>query len=257
MDGDRYGYTDIVDGPAECRKGVRKRLREGADVIKLLTTGGVVSREDGPDQPHFSAAEVETIVEEADRFDVPVACHAQGGEGVRLGLESGVHSIEHGFRLEDDVVDDLRSAGAVLVPTMTLVERLVEHGPEYGLADYAQKKASETYEDHIRSIQRAHEAGVPIAMGTDLNGTPLLPHGINLREFELYVEEVGMTPMESIQAGTSVAARAIDDDSIGALVPGRTADFVLTADDPLEDISGLRGIDVVYKGGRRVSDTRE
>jgi imidazolonepropionase-like amidohydrolase len=246
--------SSLVDGQDECRKEARKRIRDGADVIKIMTTGGVLSEKDAPDQTQFTEAEVQAFVEEAHRVGMPVASHAQGSEGVRLALDNGVDTIEHGFWLTEDVIEAFERTGATYVPTLSIMHRLCESGADHGVPEYGLKKANNALEAHFESVERAYEANVPIALGTDFIGPELVPHGENALEAELFVEEVDMDEHDAIRAGTGVAARTLPDDNIGTLEPGNHADFVVLDENPLDDIAALReNIRTVYKDGEPVS----
>jgi len=244
----------IVDGETACRRGARKRIRQGVDLVKIMATGGVLSEKDDPHHSHFTDAEIRAFVEEAGRVDVPVAAHAQGAAGIKDALRNGVDTIEHGIYLDGEGIEFLRDRGAVLVPTLATLHRLYHHGADHGIPPWAIRKTEEAQAAHRDSIRAAHEAGVTIAAGTDFVGPEILPHGENAMELELYVEEIGMDPIEALHAATGAAAEAIPDDDVGTLTPGDHADIVALSADPRDDISAVRNdVDAVYKGGRVVS----
>jgi imidazolonepropionase-like amidohydrolase len=245
------GISTLADGADECRKEARKRVRDGVDCLKIMTTGGVLSERDAPDQSQFTDREVQALVEEAHRVGIPVASHAQGTAGVERALENGVDTIEHGFYLEDRTLELFVQTDATFVPTMAIMHRIVEYGADHGVPEHGLRKAREAYKAHVDSITRAHEAGVAIATGTDFLGPALVPHGENALELELLVEEIGFDEQAAIEAATGVAARTVPGDDVGVLEPGRYADFVV-ADDPLSDVGSLREPVAVYKGGKRV-----
>ncbi|MFC7229015.1 amidohydrolase family protein [Salinirubellus salinus] len=245
------GISTLADGADECRKEARKRVRDGVDCLKIMTTGGVLSERDAPDQSQFTDREVQALVEEAHRVGIPVASHAQGTAGVERALENGVDTIEHGFYLEDRTLELFVQTDATFVPTMAIMHRIVEYGADHGVPEHGLRKAREAYEAHVDSITRAHEAGVAIATGTDFLGPALVPHGENALELELLVEEIGFDEQAAIEAATGVAARTVPGDDVGVLEAGRYADFVV-ADDPLSDVGSLREPVAVYKGGKRV-----
>jgi imidazolonepropionase-like amidohydrolase len=249
-----HSLSSLADGQDECRKEARKRIRDGADVIKIMTTGGVLSEKDTPAQTQFTEAEVQAFVEEAHRVGMPVASHAQGSEGVRLALDNGVDTIEHGFWLTDEVIEDFERTGATYVPTLSIMHRICESGADHGVPEYGLEKANDALDAHFESVERAYQADVPIALGTDFIGPELIPHGENALEAELFVEEVGMDEHDAIRAGTGVAARTLPDDDLGTLEPGNHADFVVLDRNPLDEITALReSIRTVYKGGEEVS----
>jgi len=249
------GVAELADGPDECRKTARKRVRDGADCLKIMTTGGVLSEKDAPDQAQYTDAEIRAFTEEAERVGLPVASHAQGTEGVLSALENGVDTIEHGFYLDETAVDRLLETDATLVPTLAIMFRLVEAGADHGVPEYGLRKAREAFEAHVESTRRAHEAGVPVATGTDFVGPELVPHGENALEMELLVEEIGFAPIEAVEAATGVAGRTVPDD-VGTLTAGAHADFVVLGSDPRDDIGAVRDVETVYKGGERVAADR-
>ena len=244
----------ICDGVEEVRKKVREVLRAGADIIKICSTGGVLSPTDHPEFTQFSPEELDVIVSEAAyRRGVKVMSHAQGLEGVKNAVRAGVHSIEHGIYLDDEVCEMMVERGTFLVPTLLAPVHVLEHGEEAGMPEYGLRKAREVADDHIVSIARAHQAGVKIAMGTDAG---VMPHGTNLRELGLMVN-VGMTPMEAIVATTKTAAECLGwEDRLGTIEPGKLADIVIAKTDPLLDIASLQDNDniaAVIKDGQVVA----
>ncbi|MFW5947982.1 MAG: amidohydrolase family protein [Halolamina sp.] len=251
---DDAGGSQIVDGADACRKGARERIREGADLIKIMTTGGVLSEKDAPTQSQFTDAEIRAFTEEAHRVGIPVASHAQGAPGIKSALRNGVDTIEHGFYIDQECLDLFEETGAVFVPTLAIMHRLVERGDEFGVPEYGLEKARNAREAHFDATRRAYEAGVPIALGTDFLGPEPMAHGENALEAELFVDEVGMSEHEAIVAGTGVAAETVPVDDIGTLTVGNHADVVAFEDSPLSDVSNLYEPSAVYKGGERVDD---
>ncbi|ELY54185.1 amidohydrolase [Natronococcus amylolyticus DSM 10524] len=250
-DGDGSLAT-LADGADDCRKEARKRIRDGVDVIKIMTTGGVLSEKDAPDQSQFTDAEIRAFVEEAHRVGIPVASHAQGAPGIKAALRNGVDTIEHGFWLDEECLELFAETGAIFVPTLSIMHRLLEHGADHGVPDYGLEKAREASEAHFDSVRRAYEADVPIATGTDFLGPELVPHGENALELELFVEEVGMSEHEAIQAATRVAAETVPADDIGTLEVGNRGDVLALVGDPCEDIGAVRSPETVYVDGEPV-----
>jgi imidazolonepropionase-like amidohydrolase len=248
------GFPDgICDGVEGVRRKVREVLRAGADVIKICTTGGVMSPTDHPSFTQFSPEEIAVIVQEASfRRGVKVMAHAQGTEGIKNAVRAGVHSIEHGVFLDDEAIDLMVEHDVYLVPTLLAVVGVIEMGPKAGMPEHAIAKAREIAEAHTDSIRRAHKAGVKIAMGTDAG---VVPHGTNLRELGL-MADVGMSPMEAIVATTQTAAACLGwADQVGTLEVGKLADVVIARTDPLQNIRSLEeinNISVVMKGGEIV-----
>lgn len=249
----------LADGVPECRKKVRQELRRGIDVVKIMTTGGMASEKDSPDHVHYTDAEIRAFTEEAHRLDVPVATHAQGAAGINAAIRNGVDTVEHaiGFDENGEGVDLAHEHGATLVPTLSAIYRLAHEGEEHDLPDYHVRKGRAYVDEHAEAVVRAHEADVPVALGTDCNGSYLHPHGDNAIEFELLVEQAGMSEMDALKAGTSVAAAALEDESVGAVEPGRHADLVVLDESPLDDIGATRdAVAAVYKDGERVDEGR-
>jgi imidazolonepropionase-like amidohydrolase len=246
-----------VDGVEDCRRKVREVLRAGADIIKICSTGGVLSPTDHPEYVQFSPEELEVIVREAAyRRGVKVMSHAQGAEGVKNAIRAGVHSIEHGIFLDDEAIELMLKHGTFLVPTLLAPIAVLEAGEKGGMPEYGVRKARETVEIHSESISRAHKAGVRIAMGTDAG---VMPHGTNLRELGLMVN-IGMTPMETIVATTKKAAECLGwEDRVGTIQSGKLADIILVKTNPLQDVRSLENVDniaMVMKDGRVVKDIR-
>jgi imidazolonepropionase-like amidohydrolase len=233
-------------------------LRAGAEVVKICSTGGVLSPTDHPEFTQFSPEELDAIVQEAHyRKGVKVMSHAQGAEGIKNAVRAGIHSIEHGIYLDDEAIDLILDRGTYLVPTLLAPISVLEIGEATGkMPDYGMRKARESIEAHRDSIARAYERGVKIAMGTDAG---VMPHGTNLRELGLMCD-IGMSPMEVIVATTKVAAECLEwDDRIGTLEAGKLADVIITKTNPLDDIRSLEDTDnivVVMKDGAVVKDLR-
>lgn len=241
----------IVDGADEVRRKVRELIRAGADVIKVATSGGVLSPRDDPRHAHFRDAEIAVMVEEAAAAGIFVMSHAQATDGIKAAIRNGVRSIEHGIYLDDEAIEMMLRAGTWLVPTLH-APRAVIAAAAAGAAipEPAVEKARMVASFHDESVRKAHAAGVKIAMGTDCG---VGPHGSNLDELRL-LTEVGMTPAETLQASTSSAAElfGVDDDR-GRIAPGQRADLVLLDGDP-QDVSALAGqIRGVYLDGVQVS----
>lgn len=254
-------YPGVPDGRCDGLDGVRSKVREvlraGAEVIKIFSTGGVVSPTDHPEFTQFSPEELDVIVREAAyRRGIKVMAHAQGSEGIKNAVRAGVCSIEHGFYLDDEAIQLMLERGTFLVPTMIAAVAVVETGEETGMPEYAIRKARDVVKAHKDSISRAHKAGVKISMGTDAG---VMAHGTNLRELGLMVE-VGMTPMEAIVATTRAAAECLGwDDRIGTLQAGKLGDVIITRTDPLRNIRSLEKTDnivLVMKDGEVIKDHR-
>lgn len=237
----------IVDGPDEARRKVRELIRAGADVIKVATSGGVVSSRDDPRHAHFRDAEVAVMVEEATAAGIGVMAHAQSNAGIKTAVRNGVRSIEHGIYLDDEAVDLMLAHGAWLVPTLIAPHGVLEVA---GLNPRVVEKAHMVIEAHQASMRLAVEAGVRIAFGTD---TGVTRHGRNLDELALMVE-CGMTPAAALHAATLSAARLLGlDAGIGSIEPGKIADLTIVDGDPFE-VGTLAGrIHAVYQSGELVA----
>jgi imidazolonepropionase-like amidohydrolase len=248
------GMFREVDDIDELRKAVREQLKAGADVIKVMGSGAVMAPGQDPGAPHFSVDEFRTVVEEAHREHRPVAVHAHGAEAVRNALEAGVDSIEHGtFLVEDEeILRRMASEGISLVPTLSFLSRIVEHGTAGGVPEFMFENALVAADRHRRTFEKALELGVPIAFGTD-TGSPYCSHGDNARELELMVR-FGMPPKAALVAATRDAARCVRlDDEIGTIEVGKVADLVALRGDPLADISCVRtSVALVVQGGQPV-----
>lgn len=242
----------LADGEDECRKATRKLVRKGVDLIKIMTTGGVLSEKDSPYHDHMTDAEIQAVTEEAHRVGIPVASHAEGTAGIKSALRNGVDTIEHGFGMDEECIELIHETGGDMVPTLSVLYQYLDIGEEVGVPEYAMEKIQDVKSRQLESVRRADDADVPIALGTDFSGSHLAPHGDNAMEAELLVEEVGMAPADVLRAGTSVAADVIGTDDVGVIEVGRQADLLVTATNPLEDISTLRDPLAVYKGGHQV-----
>ena len=240
----------IVDGPDEMRRKVRELIRMGADVIKVATSGGVLSPRDKPTHAHFGPEELEVLVQEASAAGIFVMAHAQATPGIKNAIRAGIRSIDHGIYLDDEAIEMMLERGTWLVPTLVAPRGVIDAAdagaaiPEASVA-----KAREVVDTHRASFAKAVAAGVKVAMGTDSGVTP---HGNNLRELALMVEG-GMTPMQALVATTRSAAELMGlEDELGTLEPGKRADLVVVAGDPLEVASLDERIEAVYQDGTRV-----
>jgi imidazolonepropionase-like amidohydrolase len=241
----------VADGVDELRKVVRSLIKAGADVIKICTTGGVLSPRDDPRHTQFSPAEIDVVVAEAAAAGRVVMAHAQGSAGIKNAVRAGVRSIEHGIHLDEEAIDLMLANETWLVPTL-VAPRSVIAAADAGaqLPDAVVSKAKEVAEVHMASVSAAVAAGVQVAMGTD---SGVGPHGENLDELPL-MEACGMTPAEVLVSATSGAARLCGlQDETGRLAPGLAADIVVVDGDAY-DLCGLRGrISQVWRDGRQVA----
>ena len=243
--------SGIVDGPEEMRRKVREVVRMGADVIKVATSGGVLSPRDDPRHAHFTLEELEVLVQTARTLGVWVMAHAQAYDGIKNAVRAGIRSIDHGIYLDDEAIELMLARGTFLVPTLVAPTGVIK-AAEAGMSipETSLRKAKEVIEIHRASFAKAAAAGVKVAMGTDSGVTP---HGDNLDELVLMADG-GMSAAEVLLATTRNAAECLDvADDRGTIEPGKRADLVVVDGDPL-DLAGLRGrITAVFKDGKVVS----
>jgi imidazolonepropionase-like amidohydrolase len=244
--------SGIVDGPEEVRRKVRELIRAGADVIKVATSGGVLSPTDDPRHPHFRPDELDAIVAEASAAGLFVMAHAQGAEGIKNAIRAGIRSIEHGIFLDDEGIDLMLERGVWLVPTLVAPLGVLDAAAAgASIPEVSVQKARDTVEVHEASVARAIDAGVRVAMGTD---SGVAPHGANLRELDRLVR-CGLSPQQALVATTSSAAELMGlGDELGTLEPGKRADLVLLAGDPLEVTTLRERVRQVWKDGVLVVD---
>jgi len=236
----------IANGIDEAMKAVRYQIKYGADVIKICATGGVLSAGDGVGVPQFTLEEMKAIVQTAAFADRKVAAHAHGLDGIKMAVQAGVASIDHGSMLDDEAIRLMKQHGTYLVPTRMAFESVVKGAQDGKLAPWAAAKALEIAPHARTSFRTAVQNGVNIAFGTDAG---VFPHGENADEFRLMVE-AGMTPMQAIQAATVSAARLLGrEKELGDLKQGFLADLVAVRGDPLRDVNLLKRVDFVMKGG--------
>jgi imidazolonepropionase-like amidohydrolase len=245
----------IVDGPEEMRKLVRELIRDGADVIKVATSGGVMSPRDDPRHPHFAMDELDALVSTAASLGVWVMAHAQSTQGIKNAIQAGIRSIDHGIFMDDECFSMMLDRGTWFVPTLIAPHGVIE-AAEAGaqFPEASLRKAREVVEIHRESFRRAVEAGVKIAMGTDSGVTP---HGENLRELVM-MSEGGQTPGQVLQSTTMSAAALMGlQDELGSLEPGKRADVVVVEGDPFDFKTLPERIEAVYKDGKRLVDRTE
>ncbi len=246
--------SGIVDGPEEMRRKVRELHMMGANVIKVATSGGVLSARDDPRHAHFRSDELAALVEEATAAGLFVMAHAQAADGIKNAVRAGIRSIEHGIYLDDEGIELMLANGTWLVPTLVAPQGVIDAaaaGVTFppGVLD----KALSVLETHRVNVRRAIEAGVRIAMGTDSGVTP---HGRNLRELEL-MADLGMPPAAVLEATTRSAAQLLGVDTrLGTIEPGKVADLVAVDGDPY-DFSSLARSDPGRLARRHQSGLRE
>lgn len=244
----RFGVASGID---QMRSTARQILRYGADFIKVLATGAVLTSGTNPGAPELTEDELRALFETAEESGTYVAAHAHGTEGIKRAVRAGVRSIEHGSLLDDEAIDLMLEKGTYLVADLYDSIYIEEVGPKMGYSDEVLAKSEMTAEAQRQGFRKAVERGVKLAFGTD---SGVIPHGVNARQFHLYVHN-GLTPARAIQSATRWAAELMGwQDRVGALAPGTHADLVVVDGDPLADITLLERPLGVMKGGRWVTD---
>jgi imidazolonepropionase-like amidohydrolase len=239
----------VADSGPEVRRAVRRILHGGADFIKILATGAVLTRGGTPGAPEFTEGELRAAVEEAAMYGTHVAAHAHGAEGINRAVRAGVRSIEHGSLMSDESIALMAEHGTFLVADIYNGDYIAETGRREGWPADTMRKNDETTEAQREGFRKAVATGVRIAYGTD---SGVYPHGDNALQLP-YMVRHGMTPMQAIQAATIVAAELLGwQDRVGALAPGRYADLVAVPGDDLGDLSSFAKVDAVMKGGEVV-----
>jgi imidazolonepropionase-like amidohydrolase len=255
MTGGHGWYIGIeADGPHEMRKAVRENLKAGADCIKVIATGGVLSPGVEVEHSQLQLDELEAAVSEAHRAGRRVAAHAIGTDGVKNALRAGVDTIEHGCYLDNEAIELFLRTDAVYVPTLSAPYWLREHRDE--LPAYAARKTNAVYEAHRESFAAALKAGVRIAAGTDA-GTPFNHHDRFAHELRL-MNELGMSAEDVLLSATSRAASALGlEAECGTLAPGYSADIVLVDGDPREDVRALERVRMIFARGQAIATNRD
>ncbi|HEY2066588.1 MAG TPA: amidohydrolase family protein [Gemmatimonadaceae bacterium] len=245
----------VADGADEGRKAVRYQVKYGADVIKICATGGVLSEGDAVGATQYTVEEMKAIVDEARKLDRKVAAHAHGTEGIKLAVQAGVASIEHGSFLDEEGARMMVQHGTYLVPTISAGEFTEKAAKSGRLTGLRAEKALAAAQGMRNAVHIAVRNGVPIALGTDAG---VGEHGANGHEFTLMVTWGGMTPMQSITAGTSSAAKLLGwDKHVGTLSAGKWADVVAVPGDPTRDITVMERPSFVMKGGTIYKNERK
>jgi imidazolonepropionase-like amidohydrolase len=243
--------SGVADGVDEVRKKVRFNIQQGADVIKIHATGGVLSPGDDPRHTTYTLEEMQAAVSEARRLGRHVVAHTHGKEGVIWASNAGVRSVDHASYLDDEAAAVLKRNGTYYVPTLYVVEPILAEGNPLKIEKENLDKARVVREHMRRAFRSALKAGVKIAFGSDAG---VFPHGDQTRELAIYVAE-GMTPMRALQSATRVAAECMSlEDEIGTVEKGRYADLIAVRGNPLQDITEIERVAWVMKGGRIVRD---
>ncbi|MBL3656058.1 metal-dependent hydrolase family protein [Fulvivirga sediminis] len=245
--GDPGPHDGVINGPYEARKAVRQRYKNGADVIKITATGGVLSVAKDGSGPQFQMDELEAIVQTANEYGMITAAHAHGAEGMKRAVQAGITSIEHGTLMTPEIMDLMKEKGTYYVPTISAGKFVAEKAKIEGFYPALVVPKALAIGPKIQStFAEAYKRGVNIVFGTDAG---VFPHGDNGKEFG-YMVEVGMPPMKAIQAATIIPAQMLRiDQKYGSIEKGKMADIIAVNENPLENIHTMEEVVFVMKGG--------
>lgn len=242
-------FSGLADGVGEIRKLIRTEIKNGADLIKLVATAGVLSEEESVGAPQYSQEEMNAAVEEAAMWGKKVAAHAHGTEGIKRAVRAGVASVEHGSLLDDEAIRLMKQHGTYLVADIYNDDYILAEFKRLGYPEKLLEKERSIGRLQRESFQKAVKAGVKIAFGTDAG---VYPHGWNAKQFA-HMVRWGQTPMQAIQSATIHAADLLGwQDRVGSIEPGFLADLIAVKGDLLKDITVLEKVEFVMKGGKVV-----
>lgn len=239
---------NLADGVDEVTKAVRTNLKNGADFIKILATGAMLSTGIDPGAQQYSDEEIRAAVVEARRWGKQVAAHAHGAAGIKAAIRAGVRTVDHGSYLDDEAVGLLKASNRQVfyVPTLYTYVSIDRAGDDNPIPERERERARRVREIGYAGFRRALAAGLPIGFATD---AMVIPHGLNAKEFAERVK-LGESPMAAIVSATSLNAEIMGwQDRVGSLVVGKLADIVAVPGDPLRDITALEHVGFVMKGG--------
>lgn len=242
-----YTLGREADGVDGVRKVARTILKEGADLLKVMATGGIYTEGEDPGNTQLTYEEILPVVEEAKNKDKKVAAHADGLEGIMNCINAGVSTIEHGIFADEKALKLMKEKGIYLVPTMIVMRRLSE---DKNIPEFAREKAKKIVQTHFEMLKKAIEIGVPIATGTDC-GSAATPPEYYFDEL-LIMEEAGMSAMNVIKSSTSLAAKCLGIEDRGILANGKKADLLILDNNPLVDLSSFKNQKMIMKNGRFV-----
>ena len=251
--GPQFGFTNggVADGVPAVMKQVRENIKYGADVIKIMATGGVISEGDNPALAQYSLEEMKAIVETAHGLGRKVAAHAHGLAGIKNAVLAGVDSVEHGSYINDEGIQMMKEHGTYLVPTVYLEDWFMQNMQTLGWTPNTMEKGRAVIPIAYKNVSHALKSGLKVALGTDAG---VYPHGLNGHEFGKMVE-MGLTPLQSIQAGTVNGADLVGwSDRVGTIEAGKFADLVAVDGDPIANIHVLENVRFVMKGGEVVKN---
>jgi imidazolonepropionase-like amidohydrolase len=240
--------TRVADGPDALRRAIREEVRNGADWIKLMATGGVMSAGDNPRLTAYTDEEMRAAVDETHRHGKKITVHAIGTEGIKSAVRAGVDCVEHGILIDEEGIALMKERGTWLVPTLFVLNYVIDEGPRLGYREESVNKGRALREERDRRIRRAFAAGVKVAFGSDT----IFPHHLAAKEFAEMVR-LGMTPAQAMQAATLSAAEVLGlRDVTGSLAVGKRADIIAVPGDPLQKVERLEDVRFVMKRGRIV-----
>ncbi len=245
-----------ADGPDDVRRAAREQIKAGADQLKFMATGGVLTSSVEPGSAQLTREEMRAGIEEAHKAGKKTATHAMGSQGILDALHAGIDSIEHGIYLTDEIIAFMKEHTVFYVPTIAAMYHIGKMGVAAGIPAWAVEKNNIVTPHHKESLKKAHQSGVTIGMGTDA-GTPFNYHGKNLMEIPLLVRH-GLSPVEALVAATHTASQVLGmENKIGTIEQGKIADLVLVKNNPMDDIEMLNEADAiarVMKGGQFIED---
>ena len=250
-----HGWQEGIeaDGKDACLKAVRTQLRSGVDLIKIMATGGVMTKGVEPGNAQFTVDEMKVMIEEAHKAGRKTASHAQGLQGIKNALYAGIDSIEHGCFLDDECLERMKEQNTFLVPTLCAPQCIIDKSVENGVAKYAVDKTLKVKDAHVESVKKAYEKGIPIALGTDA-GAPFNYHSNTAYEMEL-LARLDISNMDILKMPTINSARCVGvEKDYGSIEVGKQADLVCLNENPLENISNVRKINRVIRSGKIVVD---
>jgi imidazolonepropionase-like amidohydrolase len=237
-----------ADGPDACRRAARLMIKQGADFLKVMATGGIYTPGQEPGATQLDLEELRAVVHEAHKAGKRVAAHAEGTQGIKNSLLAGADTIEHGIYLDQECIDLMLEKETWLVPTLVALWRMAQAVPESGVPTFAAEKAKRAAEAHLESFSRALRNGVRIAVGTDA-GSPYNPPADIVTELELMMQG-GATAADVLRSVTWHAAQALGLDGVGLIEPGWEADLIVLEKDPFHHLDTLRHPLMVFRGGR-------
>jgi len=249
----RHRDFRIADGPEEVRQTIREQVKYGVDVIKIMASGGVLSKGDQPGAPQYTLEELKVAADTAHQAGRKIAAHAHGAQSIKWAIEAGIDSIEHASLVDDEGIALAKAHGTYFVMDIYNDDYILQTGPKIGMTEEQLTKERGVGQVQRNNFRKAHAAGVKMAFGTDAG---VYPHGDNAKQFH-YMVLYGMTPTEAIQAATISAADLIGRSAdVGSLAPGHFADLIAVTSDPLQHIEVLEHVDTVVKGGVLVKEKK-